>query len=213
MQEGIMVAPVLKHLSLEVTPKGQHFLLEYQYEGTVTMARVTPMEGSPAYALEYMSEIGWALYGQGTPNRLIKLLSNDTLGTFHGLGGIDQALRNSSGENPEIVQSGTGMFTYKSTGFQCSLQEALYFYYDLPLEVIMEPREWYALHAVPSLLDTGMNDRRLLVRFCDRKAAGAKIIGHVLYALKRNEWWAITLPDGEGQTLQEAEEVMKTVSA
>ncbi|QDV69852.1 hypothetical protein Poly24_35700 [Rosistilla carotiformis] len=211
IQESIALSPLMTELAIEVTTRGGHIYLEYDDAGTTaTMARITPMQESPAYALESETDSGWVLYGQGTPSRIMKLLCNDTLGTFHALGGIDQTLRNGRGAVPEIVQISTRTFAYQSTNAPCTLQEALYFYYGIPLVIVMAPREYYRLHAEPSLIETSADQRKILIRFCSRNPANPHIVGHGYYQRIRGDWYGIGVPPESGSTMDAAEAFLKS---
>ncbi|WP_145122371.1 hypothetical protein [Rosistilla oblonga] len=211
LQESVALSPLLVELGIVVAQRGSHFFLEFDYGGTaIPLARITPMKESPAFALESEGDSGWVLYGQGTPSRIVKLLCNDTLGTFHALGGIDQVLRNSAKKVPEVVQKTPRTFAYKRTNAPCSLQEALYFYFGIPLVVAMEPREYYRQHAEPSLLETSDDQHQVLIRFCSRNPANPRILGHGYYRLLGGDWYGIGVPPEVANTLDEAEAYLKS---
>ncbi|WP_145347117.1 hypothetical protein [Rosistilla ulvae] len=206
IQDSVALSPLLTQLEVGVVQRGSHFYLEYDYAGVpLPVARITPMKGSPAFALESEAADAWVLYGQGTPSRIVKLLCNDTLGTFHALGSIDQTLRNAHGKIPEIVQTTPRTFVYKDTRLPCSLQEALHFYYGIPLVVVMEPRAFYSQHAEPSLLETSDDNCQILVRFCSRNPARPQIVGHGYYRYLDGDWYGIGVPPEIANTLDEAE--------
>lgn len=211
IEESIAISPLLTELGVQVVPHGSHFHLEFDYLGApFPLARITAMKGSPAFALESETDIGWVLYGQGTPSRVVKLLCNDTLGTFHALGGIDQILRNTGGKVQKVVKKSLRTFAYKPSNIPCSLQEAMHFFYGIPLVVIMEPRELYRLHAEPSLLETNDDNSQILIRFCSRNPAAPQILGHGYYQRIDDHWYGIGVPLDIANSLDGAEAFLKS---
>ena len=56
-------------------------------------------------------------------------------------------------------------FVYADTGEGCSVQEALFHFFGLPVEVIAEPAVWYSYHRTPHNVEFSDNRTRVLVRF------------------------------------------------
>ena len=71
----------------------------------------------------------------------MKLIANDTRGTFHGLGALDEALRTAGHGlvRLPVERQGRLRFFYAKTGAACWAQKALFHDFDLPLGVIVEP--------------------------------------------------------------------------
>ena len=92
---------------------------------------------------------------QGIGPKLIKTVAGDTKGTFHGLGALDKALRRAGKglERLPVKREGKTRFVYAESGETCSVQEALFHYFGLPLDVLVEPSEWYAYHRKPTIVE------------------------------------------------------------
>ena len=122
----------------------------------------------------------------------MKLIASDTWGTFHGVGALDEALR-TAGKGLvrlPVEREGGLRFVYAETGAACSAQEALFHYFGLPLEVIVEPSEWYAYHRKPTLVEASQDRTRVLVRFAAMSSSGEGFGGTCLYACREGQWGA-----------------------
>ena len=48
-----------------------------------------------------------------------------------------------------MIVDDSGKFVYADTNEGCSVQEALFHYFGLPIEIIAEPSGWYSYHRRP----------------------------------------------------------------
>ena len=126
----------------------------------------------------------WSEVARGAAGKLIKVIASDTRGTFHGLGSLDKSLRKSGNglERLPVKKLGKATFVYADTGKGCTVQEALFHYFGLPVEVVAEPAVWYGYHRTPRIVEASKDRTRVLVRFTAESMSGETFGGTCLYA-------------------------------
>jgi hypothetical protein len=214
MTKAIAASPVLSYLGVVVRVQRGRFYLERkchedEEESEVeVLGRITPLAAAKgAMLLETENRSGsWSEEAKGTVQKVIKAVASDTEGTFHGLGSIDKALRKSGKglTRLPVKKVGKNKFIYSETGAVCSVQEALFHYFGLPLEVIAEPSEWYSYHREPEIVETGKDKKRVLVNFSAIGPFG-EFGGSCLYAERDGSWDAYTLQPSESRNIATAE--------
>jgi hypothetical protein len=78
-----------------------------------------------------------------------------TKGTFHGLGALDKWLQSAAKlglERVPVRNRGTNEFVYADTGKPRSVQEALYYFFGLPIQTIPQPAGSYSCHRTPGIV-------------------------------------------------------------
>ena len=158
---------------------------------------------------------------EGGVKKVIGAIASDTAGTFHGLGSLDAPLRKGSdcGDN-EVVATAVGddqlpLFVDSKTARKCSAQEALHLFFGIPVEVLIEPRDWYVRHRRPVIMEYSPDHTRVLVQFCQTSLSGGAIIGTCLYLQHSAEesdaeppapeWNAYTIRPSASDTIASAE--------
>jgi hypothetical protein len=213
MNKEIATSPVLTGLGLQVRSQRGRFYLERRLgegdsAGVEAWGRVTPLAESADLLLEQERRKGsWSEIARGSARKLIKAVSSDTQGTFHGLGALDQALRQAGKglERLPVKREGQTKFVYAETGVECSAQEALFHHFGLPLHVLVEPSEWYSYHRKPTIIE-GREDRaRVLVRFGAISSSGESFGGTCLYACREGNWAAYRIRPSESRDIASAE--------
>jgi hypothetical protein len=213
LTQAITTSPVLKGLGLQVRSQRGRFYLERPLgegdtAGVEAWGRVTPLADSADLLLEQEHRKGsWSGIARGSARKLIKTIASDTKGTFHGLGLLDKALRQ-AGEGLErlpVKRKGKTKFVYARTDDECSAQEALFHYFGLPLQVLVEPSEWYSYHRKPTIVESSMDRSRVLVRFGAMSSSGESFGGTCLYACRDGEWGAYRIKPSESRDIASAE--------
>ena len=213
MIREIAASPVLTGLGLRVRTRRGRFYLERCYaaggaEVTLPWGRITPLAEPPTLLLEQECGTGlWSTIAQGPGRKLTKVIASDTRGTFHGLGALDEALR-AAGKGLvrlPVEREGGLRFVNAETGAAYSPQEALFHYFGLPLEVIVEPSEWYAYHRKPTLVEASPDRTRVLVRFGAMSSSGEGFGGTCLYACREGQWGAYRIKPSASREMVSAE--------
>ncbi|MBM4072207.1 MAG: hypothetical protein FJ271_25265 [Planctomycetes bacterium] len=214
LTKAIAASPVLSYLGVQVRVQRGRFYLERKCHQddddseVEVLGRVTPLAAAKqALLLETENRSGsWSEESKGTVQKVIKAVASDTEGTFHGLGSIDTVLRKSGKglTRLPVKKVGKNKFVYSETGAICSVQEALFHYFGLPLEVIAEPSEWYSYHREPEIVESGKDKKRVLVRFSAVGPFG-EFGGSCLYAERDGSWDAYTLRPSESRNIATAE--------
>lgn len=213
MSKEVAASPVLTGLGLQVRSQRGRFYLERslgegESAGVEAWGRVTPLADSNDLLLEQERHKGsWSEIDRGSARKLIKTVAGDTKGTFHGLGALDQALRQAGKglERLPVKQIGKTVFAYNVTGETCSTQEALFHEFGLPLHVLVEPSEWYSYHRKPVLAEASEDRTRVLVRFGAMSLSGESFGGTCLYALRDGCWEAYRIRPSESRDIASAE--------
>jgi hypothetical protein len=213
MTEEIASSPVLTGLGLQVRSQRGRFSLvrplgEGDSSGVEAWGRITPLADSNDLLLEHERRRGsWSEVARGSVGKLIRAIAGDTEGTFHGLGSLDKALRRAGKglERLPVKQEGKTQFVYAGGGETCSVQEALFHYFGLPLDVLVEPSEWYAYHRKPAIVEANKEKGRVLVRFGAMSWSGEDFGGTCLYALRDGRWAAHRIRPSESRDIASAE--------
>lgn len=87
----------------------------------------------------------------------------------------------------------------------CSVQEVLFHYFGLPLEVIIEPVEWYAYHRKPTLIEASPDRRRVMVRFGAVSASGEEFGGTCRDACREGRWGAYRVKPSASRDITSAD--------
>ena len=179
LTEAVGGSPVLRALGVWVRTSRGRFYLEWRWdpldgpEEESSRGRTTPLEDPPS---EFLLEVPyrgdqWSRVGKGSPDKLIKLVASDTKGTFHGLGALDESLRNAAKlglERLPVTHPDGGKFIYAETGKSCAVPETLYHFFGLPIGVIGQPRGWYWCNRTPQIVEFSADRMRVLVEFTPR---------------------------------------------
>jgi len=213
MTKEVAASPVLTGLGLQVRSQRGRFDLERPHgegdePGVEVWGRITPLADSDDLLLEQERRKGsWSEIARGSARKLIKIIASDTKGTFHGLGALDTALRQAGKglERLPVKREGKAKFAYAETGEECSAQEALFHYFDLPLHVLVEPSEWYSYHRKPTIAETSNDRTRVLVRFGAMSWSGEEFGGTCLYACRDGTWGAYRIRPSESRSIASAE--------
>ncbi len=96
-------------------------------------------------------------------------------------------------------------FVYSKTGEGCTVQEALFHYFGLPIEVIAQPTVWSSYHRTPSIVECGEDRTRVLVRFSATSWSGEGFGGTCLYAQREGRWGAYPIRPSESRSIATAE--------
>ena len=215
LRKGITASPVLSAFGVEARANRGRFYIERQRQEedaepyTEVWGRITPLAGVKKELLlekEYR-EGSWSEVAKGAAGKLIKVIASDTKGTFHGLGALDKNLRKLSEgqERLPVTHQGKGKFVYADTGEKCTVQEALFHYFGLPLEVAAEPAVWYGYHRTPKIVESNEDRTRVLVRFTAESMSGETFGGTCLYAFQEGQWGAYTIRPSESNSIAQAE--------
>ncbi len=213
MTKDIALSPVLKGLGLQLRSQRGRFYLERPLgeedsAGVEAWGRVTPLADSADLLLEQEHRKGsWSEIARGSARKLIKTIASDTKGTFHGLGLLDKALRRAGKglERLPVKREGKTKFIYAGTNDKCSAQEVLFHYFGLPMDVLVEPSEWYSYHRKPTIVEGSMDRSQVLVRFGAMSSSGEDFGGTCLYAQRDGRWGAYRIRPSESRDIASAE--------
>jgi hypothetical protein len=199
---GIVSSPVLSSLGIRVRSLRGRFYFERVWPvpddkpEVEVWGRATPLENSEGHILlEVEKRQGnWHEITRGTAEQIINRVTSDTRGTFHGLGALDKSLRKRGvGLNRLDVKMLDGFrFIYVGTGEECTFHEALFHFFGIPIDVIAEPREWYAYHRNPQIIEVSKDHTQVLVAFTADGLYGS-FSGVCLYTIVDNRWNAFTI--------------------
>jgi hypothetical protein len=214
-KKEIELSPVLSSLRITARALRGRFYFEkvWQISGeqpvTEIIGRVTPLENAhKELLLEVEKRSGnWYTVTQGSAIQVIQKITQDTQGTFHGLGDLDKNLRKTGGSQNRLkVQMNTdGRFVYVDTGKTCTFHETLFHYFCIPIQVIAEPRQWYIYHREPRIIEVSADGAHVLVEFIAEGISGS-ISGICLYALVEGEWAAYMIKPNQSQDIGTAVE-------
>ena len=213
MIKEIDSSPVLTGLGLHVrSQRGRFYLERPRGEGDSASieawGRITPLADSNDLLLEHEHRRGtWSEVERGSGAKLIRAVAGDTQGTFHGLGSLDRALRRAGKglERLPVKREGRTKFVYVGGCETCSVQEALFHHFGLPLDVLVEPSEWYAYHRKPAIVEADKERGRVLVRFGAMSWSGEDFGGTCLYAVRDGQWAAYRIRPSESRDIASAE--------
>jgi hypothetical protein len=214
MSKEIASSPVLSGLGVQVRAQRGRFYLEQaitedDFTEIVALGRITPLANSESDLLlevEYR-EGSWSEVARGSAQKLVRAVASDTKGTFHGLGSLDKVLRKSGKglERLPVKVQGKTKFVYVETGDECSVQEALFHHFGLPLAVVAEPSEWYSYHREPKIVEWREDRARVLVRFTAESFSGGEFGGTCLYASRDGQWGAYPIKPSDSRDIASAE--------
>ncbi len=204
MTRAVGRSPVLSALGIRVRLlRGRFYVERPTAERAEWWGRITPVSDGLLLEVEYGS---WKEIARGSPHKLINTIAADTKGTFHGLGSLDQSLRKAGqGLTRLPVKWQGGRFVYAGTGAACSVQEVLFHYFGLGVEVIAEPANWYSYHRTPRIVEFREDRTRVLVQFSSSSWSGQSFGGTCLYALHQEAWGAYTIRPSESESIATAE--------
>jgi hypothetical protein len=204
MTEEIARSPVLSAFGVQVRfLRGRFYVERPTAGGSLVWGRITPVDGDLLLEVERRS---WKAVVSGTAEKLIKAIASDTRGTFHGLGSLDQSLRRAGqGLTRQPLKFDSGRFVYADTDEGCSVQEALFHCFGLPVQVIAQPALWYSYHRTPHLMEFSEDHSRVLVRFSAVSGSGEPFGGTCLYALREGQWGAYPIKPSESRNIATAE--------
>jgi hypothetical protein len=215
LEKGIATSPVLSAFGIQARVQRGRFYIERQRQDedsettTEVWGRITPLAGAKMELLlekPYRRET-WSEVASGQATKLIKVIASDTRGTFHGLGSLDASLRKleKGQERLSVKRQGKGKFVYTGTGKGCSVQEALFHYFGLPIEIVADPSRWYSYHRSPEIVETSEDRTRILVRFTAMSMSGDEFGGTCLYIQQEGTWGAYTIKPSESESIAQAE--------
>jgi hypothetical protein len=204
MAREIERSPVLSGFGLQPRFLRQRFYIErHTPEGVRVWGRITPVAGDLLLEVEGRS---WREVDRGNAKKLILRMANDTRGTFHGLGALDRSLRSAGqglARQPMTVGDGK-TFRYAGSEEEPSVQEVLFHFFGLPMEVVAQPAYWYAYHRTPWIREFSADKSRVLVSFTASSMWGS-FGGACLYALRDGQWGAYTIRPSESGSIAAAE--------
>ncbi len=215
LEKGVAASPVLSAFGVQARVQRGRFYFERQRQDedsepyTEVWGRITPLAGVKKELLletEYR-EGRWSEVAKGVSPKLIKVIANDTKGTFHGLGSLNKSLRKLSEgqERLPVKHQGKGNFVHADTGEKCTVQEALFHYFGLPLAVVAEPAVWYGYHRTPRIVEASKDRTRVLVRFTAESISRESFGGTCLYVHREGTWAAYTIKPSDRKTIAHAE--------
>ena len=85
----------------------------------------------------------------------------------------------------------TYQFVYVDTEEVCTVQEVLYHVFDVPIPVIAEPREWYAYHRTPKIIEISEENTSITVEFTKLDTYYGRETGDTCIYKKQDEMWDI----------------------
>ena len=204
MAKEIARSPVLSAFGLQVRfLRGRFYIERPTPAGVEVWGRITPLASELLLELERRS---WNEIARGSAQKLIKVIAGDTKGTFHGLGSLDRSLQDAGqglGRLPVKVDGDE--FVYVGSGQECSVQEALFHFFGLPIEVIAQPVVWYSYHRIPRIVEFSKDRTRVLVDFTAISMSGSSFGGTCLYAQREGQWGAYPVKPSESESIAKAE--------
>ena len=212
LEKGVAASPLLSAFGVKVRRSGDRFYIEQRRPGkgsTRVWGRIAPLATAERGLLLEVQRTGrsWVNVARGQADQLVKVIASDTTGTFHLLGSLDASFRRlqEGQERLPVVRDGCGRFAYTDTGGECSVEETLFHYFGLPIEVVAEPSGRYPYHRTLRIIETSKDRTRVLVRFVAQNAVGAICGGACLYMQRNGQWRAYTIKPSEGQSTAQAE--------
>lgn len=215
LEKEVLASPVLSAFGIKVRAARGRFYIERERRDdgsepcTEVWGRITPLAGAKKeLLLEVPHRRGsWSEVARGQAVKFGKIIAGDTKGRFHGLGSLDASLRRlgKGQERLPMELDEDGRFAYADTGKGCTVQEALFHYFGLPIDVIAQPTDWYEYHRTPRIVEASGDRTRVLVRFTAESMSGETFGGTCLYLYKDEQWMAYTIRPSESQTIAQAE--------
>ena len=217
---AIGCSPILTAFHVRVQVLRNRFYLEWQWDPDhapdqwSTHGRITPLgDRSRLFLLEIpYGKNSWSEIATGPPEKLIETVASDTKGTFHGLGSLDQSLRQAAKDGlPRLAvkQVSSDEFAFADTGKGCTVQEALYYFFGLPIHIIAQPAGWYSCHRTPHIREFSDDKMRIRVRFTAVSWSGESFGGTCLYMNRDGRWGAYTIRPNQSDSIATAEAWLK----
>ncbi len=215
LNKGIEDSPLLTALRMRARCLRGRFYVERLWPTledkpeTEVVGRMTPLVGpTVSFLLEVENQRGsWREIARGTAGKLIKTIAGDMKGTFHGLGILDKSIRKARQrelDRLEIVRKENLLFVYGETGTACTVQEVLFHAFNVPIDVIAEPREWYAYQRKPEIAEVSEDGTKVLVHFVAYNISYGEFSGTFLYAIVGGKWQAFTIKPNQSGSIEEA---------
>jgi len=205
MAAEIERSPVLSSFGIQVRfLRGRFYIERPLPTGVLVCGRITPLANELLLEVEFGS---WSEVTRGSAQEVIAVMANDRKGTFHGLGSVDESLRKADqGLTRQPMSVKEGKYVYTNTGEFCgTVQEVLFHFFGLPLDVIAEPRIWYAYHRTPTIVSRTPDLTRVLLRFSASSWTGQGFGGTCLYVNRNGVWGAYRIRPSESDTIASAE--------
>ncbi len=204
-------SPILTAFSVRVVTLRNRFYLEWRWQPEdnptewTTYGRITPLaDPTRPFLLEFQyGQDRWSEVASGSPKKLMQAVAGDKEGTFHGLGSLDRSLRRASGAGSAklaVKLVPPTKFVFEATDKKCSVQEALYFFFGLPVHVIAQPAGWYSCHRTPRIVEFSEDKTRVLVYFMATSWSGESFGGTCLYLKRDGRWAAYTIRPNQAPT-------------
>lgn len=201
-------SPVLRALDVTLYTRRGRFYLDRRIAGppeiSFTIGRITPLAGTRTTLLLEKEYGDWKEIARGDAAKVMKVVTGDRLGRFHGLGALDAALRARGLERQQLRELPRGKFFYHD-GAEARPQETLYHVFGLPIPIIAQPERWYRRHRSPSIVEHDAERGRVLVDFLAASWQGESFGGRCLYARREDGWGAFTLRPQAGGSIAAAE--------
>jgi hypothetical protein len=203
MAKEIARSPVLSGFGIRVRfLRGRFYVERPTPSGVETWGRITPLADDLLLEVERRS---WSEVARGSAQKLIKVIAGDARGTFHGLGSLDNSLRKAGQGLTRLLMKLEGnKFIYTDTGEGCTVQEALFHFFSLPIQVIAQPVLWYSYHRTPRIVECAEDRTGVLVRFTAMSLSGS-FGGTCLYAQREGQWGAYPIKPSESRSIATAE--------
>jgi hypothetical protein len=159
------------------------------------IARITPIEGkkNPLLLDAKKADENWYEITRGSIKKVVDRIINDKRGTFHGLGALDDSLRKTEGSQKQnyIEMRENLKFVYLTNGEECTAQEALYFFFGIPIPLIAEPREYYLYNRNPKIIDVNKERTKVIVEFTKLDMYFGRKFGDTCMYKKEDGKWDI----------------------
>ena len=175
LNKGLSSSPVMVALNSKIRPLRGRFYVEKpiyiadEEDEKEIIARITPIEGkkNPLLLDAKKANENWYEITRGSIKKVINRIINDKSGTFHGLGALDDSLRKTEGSQKQnyLEMRENYSFVYLNTGEECTAQEALYYFFGIPIPLIAEPCEYYLYHRIPKIIEVNKERTEIIVEF------------------------------------------------
>lgn len=207
-------SPVLVELKVEVRSARGRFYVERHFgEYVIPWGRITPLSEGKQLLLECeRSQNKYFEVVRGGTKKVVAFIAGDTLGTFHGLGSLNDSLcKELQGLTRQEVHAEGNSFVFAASGKPCTVQEALFHFFGIPIRILVQPRGWYAMHRTPIIVEYSADGSRVLTQFIASTLSGA-IVGTCLYVRhddkaepgKPPPWGAYTIRPSASESIASA---------
>lgn len=216
MIAAIDESPVMTALRMQVRFLRGRFYIEsrrpvlHRNSSGDVIARLIPIAGSKVTLLleKERAKGTWFEIARGSVGKLSRIIVEDAKQTFHGLGPLDRSIRQAREEGLDrlqLIKKGRLGFIYAGSGAECTVQEILFHYFGMPVDVIAEPREWYAYRREPRIIEISKDPGAVLVRFSSLNISfGMEFSGSCLYTFVNNRWQAFTVKPNQSESIAKA---------